>query len=469
MSFSKRIKHYIDYKNMSVRMFEKTCGINIGTLSRVIVKGSSIQSDNLEKIATAYNELNLEWLLTGKGEMLNIDHSSNSDSEKNKNSNRQEFFDKVLERATKEIEWQRKQIDQLTSIIKNHSESKKDFDKSKDEILSNDSSKEYQVLEREIYSSEMKQDKSNNNEVVNIVDFLRSNFKKFEIDPNKHYSEHEALRLIGAAISKGSLLQQESFLVRDTYHAIWKMIDLGFRTTAIELAEKLIPQAAYHQQFAIAQDMCSQLAFHFHLYGEFEQAQKYDEMYQKYTITVACDYKARKLYSQAIYNHKRGLPIDTAELMQMLDSIKEKLQHDSLWYQYYYYQCKTLMVEGEQLETLLKEAVSYFEDAYYCHTSFISIFTKYLIEYYQGADQKEAARVLLESKLPDYEVGSIPWFRFMMTYSLMLIDESEIQKAEAVSQKARTHSKYLELPKDRRIEWDAIVTRIKEIKITKNQ
>ncbi len=98
--------------------------------------------------------------------------------------------------------------------------------------------------------------------------------------------------------------------------------------------------------------------------------------------------------------------------------------------------------------------------------SFISIFTKYLIEYYLEIGQREVARVL-ESKLPHYEAGSIPWFGFMMTYSLILIDDDDIQKAEDITQKAITHSKYEELPQDRSVEWDAIVTRIEAIKISK--
>ncbi len=126
MSFSKRIKQYIDHKNLGVRMFEKTCGINIGTLSRVIVKDSSIQSDNLEKITTTYRELNLEWLLTGRGEMLKYSNSSNPDNDSQNISSKLEWYNEVLERANKEIEWQRKQIDLLTSIIKRQTDQEKE-------------------------------------------------------------------------------------------------------------------------------------------------------------------------------------------------------------------------------------------------------------------------------------------------------------------------------------------------------
>jgi len=303
---------------------------------------------------------------------------------------------------------------------------------------------------------------------MGVLKLIRSYPDVFNVNLCFDYSEHEAIKLIGAAISKGSTLQKETFFVKDAYHAFWRMIDLGFRTTAVELAQKLIPQAAWHQQFAIAQDLCSQMVYHYYLYGNLESAEKFDTMYNKYTSTVACEYQAKKLYSQAIYNHKHNLPIKVEELMQMLDALKEKLQHESLWYQYYYYQCKTLMFEGESLELLLKEAIEYFEQAYYCHTSFISIFTKYLAEFYLSVDQTTMARVLIESKLPNVEVGSIPWFRYLMTYTIILIEDNDVINAEIIANQAITNPKFQELPNDRRIEWDAIKTRIKEILIKEN-
>lgn len=62
-----RIKQFIDYKSITTNKFEVHSGIARGYLARL--KGS-VGSDKLNGIMIAYPELNIEWLIAGKGEML---------------------------------------------------------------------------------------------------------------------------------------------------------------------------------------------------------------------------------------------------------------------------------------------------------------------------------------------------------------------------------------------------------------
>lgn len=68
--FATRLKEYIEYQRLSVRAFEQECLISQGTLSRAITKGKTVNSDQLERIAKRWPDLNTDWLLTGDGEML---------------------------------------------------------------------------------------------------------------------------------------------------------------------------------------------------------------------------------------------------------------------------------------------------------------------------------------------------------------------------------------------------------------
>jgi hypothetical protein B2_07877 len=61
-----RILQFIDYKRLSKNKFYKETGLSNGILD----KQGGISSDSLEKIYCVYPEINLDWLLTGKGEML---------------------------------------------------------------------------------------------------------------------------------------------------------------------------------------------------------------------------------------------------------------------------------------------------------------------------------------------------------------------------------------------------------------
>jgi len=61
-----RILQFIEYKRLSKNKFYKETGLSNGILD----KQGGISSDSLEKIYCVYPEINLDWLLTGKGEMF---------------------------------------------------------------------------------------------------------------------------------------------------------------------------------------------------------------------------------------------------------------------------------------------------------------------------------------------------------------------------------------------------------------
>ena len=65
-----RLTKFIEFRNISVRKFEREAGLSNGYVKSI----NKLPSYNkLEKILHAYPELNKDWLLTGEGEMLNGD------------------------------------------------------------------------------------------------------------------------------------------------------------------------------------------------------------------------------------------------------------------------------------------------------------------------------------------------------------------------------------------------------------
>ena len=67
MNTKERLKEFLAYKKIGQNRFARECGFAEGTINES--KGT-IGSGILEKISLRYPELNLEWLITGKGEML---------------------------------------------------------------------------------------------------------------------------------------------------------------------------------------------------------------------------------------------------------------------------------------------------------------------------------------------------------------------------------------------------------------
>lgn len=62
-----RLVKFIKYKRISQRKFQETSKISNGFVSNIKV---SIAPDTINKIKSAYPELNIDWLLEGKGDML---------------------------------------------------------------------------------------------------------------------------------------------------------------------------------------------------------------------------------------------------------------------------------------------------------------------------------------------------------------------------------------------------------------
>jgi len=67
MNTKERLLSFLSYKDIGQNKFGETCGFSGSLINNS--KGS-IGSEIINKISIAYPELNMEWLITGKGEML---------------------------------------------------------------------------------------------------------------------------------------------------------------------------------------------------------------------------------------------------------------------------------------------------------------------------------------------------------------------------------------------------------------
>jgi len=108
-----RIKQYIDFKGVKVSAFEKEIGMSNGSFASQLRNNKTIGVDKLENILKKYPDLDPQWLLTGKGEMLTLNNLNEAPAKYN--STRKEDSNdlnyKELAEARKET------IDSLKKII----------------------------------------------------------------------------------------------------------------------------------------------------------------------------------------------------------------------------------------------------------------------------------------------------------------------------------------------------------------
>ena len=60
----------MNYKKIKPSLFEQTCNISNGYLNKQFKGKGTIGSDIVEKIHMSFPELNMNWVLTGKGGMI---------------------------------------------------------------------------------------------------------------------------------------------------------------------------------------------------------------------------------------------------------------------------------------------------------------------------------------------------------------------------------------------------------------
>lgn len=67
-----RIRDFIDHKGISMRSFEVQAGLTNGIISTALKRNTDISWESVSKIVDTYKEIDIEWLITGNGQMLKV-------------------------------------------------------------------------------------------------------------------------------------------------------------------------------------------------------------------------------------------------------------------------------------------------------------------------------------------------------------------------------------------------------------
>jgi septum formation inhibitor-activating ATPase MinD len=123
-SVKERLIKFLDFKKISKTKFGETIGVSPAYVTSM---RDSISREKIEKIKNHYPELDIEWLLTGKGEMLKtgINQEVNGDHNtavagNNNTVNSEELISrliKLLEKKDEQIAEKDIQMNRLISLL----------------------------------------------------------------------------------------------------------------------------------------------------------------------------------------------------------------------------------------------------------------------------------------------------------------------------------------------------------------
>lgn len=120
MDVNSRILEFVSAKGLSIAEFERLCGLSNGYVRKV---KNSLGKRGLSDILRKFPELNSDWLLTGKGEMLNpsisqsVNGSHNTTVAGNGNQVNVSALIEELAAQRKLTEKAQEQVDRLLSLM----------------------------------------------------------------------------------------------------------------------------------------------------------------------------------------------------------------------------------------------------------------------------------------------------------------------------------------------------------------
>ena len=123
MEITDRIKQFIDFKEITNYKFCQIIGVSNGFLT----KSRAISSDKIELIIKHFPDINLYWLITGRGEMIrgmeevghkkSISNAGNAVNLIDSHKNNIKYNDEVINAKNREIQLLEKQIQLLEKQI----------------------------------------------------------------------------------------------------------------------------------------------------------------------------------------------------------------------------------------------------------------------------------------------------------------------------------------------------------------
>ncbi len=283
---------------------------------------------------------------------------------------------------------------------------------------------------------------------MRVLKIIQANPEIFNTDQQKNYTEIEAIRKIASMESKGDKIQKTDFDIRQRHTAIGNLLSLGFVESAVELAISLIPEAEKAQQFKIAQDLCDTLITHYYYIQDLESASIYKKLYDKFNSNISYQHESLLLCAKAIHNHKKMSSIDHEGVEVLLESIKKKLPYDRLWYHYFYFYFRSMVLDGSDLENLYHKAITYFKNLNFRHQYFIDGFSEGLILHYLKNRDFEKA----ETHLDLLDEGSVSWFKNHLHYTIVLLEQKDI-KSNDICMKTMNHPSFTNQSSDLKEEW----------------
>jgi len=248
----------------------------------------------------------------------------------------------------------------------------------------------------------------------------------------------------------------------DAQHAVLKLVTLGYREEAKKIAKLCFTNSTQNHNLKIAREMAEFLMNHEYKFGSLSEAENWEQHYLELDKTVRAQIKAKRMYGTVLNNYMMGLTLPKEDLKEMVDNLESNIKYDSVWYLYYYYQIKSLLYEGKELEQMLKDAITLFERRYIRHSNFVVAFKIELINYYRSNKEFAKAAVLIKEAISITTKDTVPFLNIKYIQTELFTDMGEYEKAVINYHEVKKSSIFPSISEERKMKWEILYRRITE-------
>jgi len=284
------------------------------------------------------------------------------------------------------------------------------------------------------------------------VSYTSSTYRSF-----KKTLEKKIVKIIAVAESKGSDIQKIRFKIHQLYTAMYHMFMLGLRKPAVILGKQTLQLAVKYHDYTTARNVCKLLVRHYGTFGNQKTHQKYIDQYAQITTIVDLEFECELKYSRLV-SEGRNISSKTREhIKKWLQSEQLTLGIDSSGFFYYYYQIRLKLCQESEFENICLEAVNYFENLYFNHSAFISIFKNKILQHKLGKGNVTIDTIrTIKYLIGNVEKFGTSWYRYMRSLMKMYLNIGDFIEASKCISRVQGSKKYRNVPKSHRNEWELL-------------
>ncbi len=246
----------------------------------------------------------------------------------------------------------------------------------------------------------------------------------------------------------------------DAHSAVLKLVTLGYREEAKQIAEHCYQNSRQNFNLKFAREMAEFLMNHEFKFGSLLEAQKWEHEYLDLDKIIRAQIKAMRMYGTVLNNFMMGLTLPKEDIESMVQDLEENLKYDSVWYLYYYYQIKSLLYEGKELENMILEAISIFQKRYIKHSNFIVIFKIELINYYKKNEDYDRALKVTNEAISITNKDTMPYIGIVFTQIELYTDLEDYTLALEIYKEVIASPLYNSIPDEQKMKWELLYERI---------